>query len=141
MAYKFDKSGKVLPPTAEEIAAGDAAGDYVVVRDQGVMKSGKHYWVYLQVKPSKYKAFMQAVKAKKPIKHKEYGTILKLGFGKEIPDDVKEEMAKKYNCDDDYMKNQKEKLKVARTAFDKKQEDKKLGDIVAMMKLQQMKKK
>jgi hypothetical protein len=136
MAYAFDKSGKLLPPTAAELTAADA-DSFIVVRDQGVLKSGKPYWVYLAVKPSKYKEFMQAAKAHKTIRHKDYGKILKHGFDKIIPSTVQEEMKQKYGCDENYIDNLAQKLKAARTQFDKKQEDKKIGDIVAMLKKKQ----
>lgn len=102
------------------------------------MQNGKPYWVYLAVKPSKYKEFMQAAKAHKTIRHKDYGKIVKRGFDKHIPLAVQEEMKQKYGFDDDYTNTLAQKLKAARTKFDKQQEDQKIGDIVAMLKMKKL---
>jgi hypothetical protein len=138
MAYQFDKSGKLKAPTAAELAAADAdPNSYIIVLDQGTMRNGNPYWVYLAVKPSKYKEFIQATKARKSITHKNFGTVLKYGFDKQVPLAAQEEMKQKHGFDENYLQKLAKDLKAAKTQFDKQQEDKKIGDIVAMLKMKQ----
>jgi len=121
-------------PTAAELAAADSHSA-IIVLDQGSMKTGRPYWAYLAVTPSKYKEFIEATKARKPIRHKDYGKVLKHGFAKQVPLDVQDEMKREHGFDEHYLETLAKELRVARTQFDKQQEDKKIGDIVAMLKM------
>jgi len=136
MAYEFDTSGKIKPLTAAELEAADV-DSYILVLIQGLLKSGRPYWAYLAVKPSKYKEFLQANKENKSIRHKDYGKVIKRGFDKNVPLVVQEEMKAKYGFDENYIENLTQKIKSAKTEFLKQQDDKKISDIVAMLKKRQ----
>ena len=60
--YQFDKSGKLIPPSPDELLAADANSS-IIVLDRGKLKSGNPYWAYVAVKPSKYAEFMRKAKA------------------------------------------------------------------------------
>ena len=138
MTYKFDKSGKLKTLTDAELQAADADSSLIVL-DQGIQEDGKPYWLFLKVKPSKYKEFMQLCRQRKPKRFTDYGTILKYGYNKQVPTAAKTEMREKYGWDDNYIEKLAEDVKEEQKKFVRKQEDKKLGDIVAMLKMKQKK--
>lgn len=64
---------------------------YMVVLCQGQMADGEPYWAYLQIAPSKAKAFKKAQK-KGAFRLEDYGKVLQWGKGASVPQDVKQRM-------------------------------------------------
>ena len=135
MTYHFEKSGALKPYTAEELAAADHTSS-VLVLDQGTLDNGVPYWAYLAVRPSKYAEFMEFTAARKPIRLTEYGVILEYGLDAEVPADVQQAMKQKHGFDNDYKAKLIREIKKAQAEFLENQENKRIGDIVAMLKKQ-----
>ncbi|HEU5380287.1 MAG TPA: hypothetical protein VFV38_33095 [Ktedonobacteraceae bacterium] len=119
--------------TAEELLEADS-DSVVIVLDRGIAVDGRACWVYIAVRPSKYDAFMHAVKMRVHKNYEDYGTVLRYGYGGEVPASVKEEMKHCYGCDDNYMDNLLKDVKSARVAFLQEKEDRKIKEFLAMMK-------
>ncbi len=133
MTYQFDKSGKLKVMTEEELLAADAHSS-VIELDRGALEDGTLYWAYIAVKPSKHKEFKCITAEHKPIILTDYGSILKYGFDKQVPDSIKEEMQRDYDCDDNFLTTLANDIKKEQGTFLKQQEDMRIGDIVAMLK-------
>lgn len=132
MTYQFDASGRLRPLTEAELAARDAdPKSAVIVRIIGTLDSGGPFWLYLAVKPSKYKEFMQREGS---IRYADYGTVLRYGFEKGVPAAVTEEMKQCHGCDDGFLAAVIGEAKAAQAKFLKQQEGQRLNDIVAMLK-------
>ncbi len=116
MAYRFEKSGKLKESAAEELTAADANSS-VIVLDDGVLDDGTPYWLYIAVKPSKYREFMRLIRERQPMLFKDYGVIVRYGFEKEAPPAVKEEMKRLHGCDDHFMTIVAKEVKEAQTVF------------------------
>jgi hypothetical protein len=136
MNYHFDKSGKIMPPSAEELAVADAEVD-IIVLDTGTFEDGTPYWAYVGIKPSKYSTFMGMTSQQKLIAFEDYGTILKHGFEKEVPAHIKEEMKNNHNFDEHYIERLRKDIIDTQTVFLKQQEAKRINDIVSMLKNKQ----
>lgn len=135
MTYQFDKSGKLREPTEAELVAADAdPAAAVIVLDDGVLEDGSPYWLYIAVKPSKYKEFLGLLRSQARMRLADYGTILRYGFEKEVPASVKEEMKRQYGCDDAFMAKVAADVKAEQQLFLRQQEDRRLADIVSMLK-------
>ena len=103
----------------------------VIVLATGKLEGGEPYWLYIAVKPSKYKTFMEAREA---VRFADYGDILAYGFEEEVPAGVKEEMERKYDCHDDFMAVVTKEIVAAQAAFLQRQEAQRIDDIVTMLK-------
>jgi hypothetical protein len=136
MSYEFDASGKLLPPSAQDLANADADLD-IIVFDEGTLKDGSPYWAYIAIKPSKYATFMTLTQRGEPIALEEYGRLIKHGFEAEVPRAVKEAMKQDYGFDDAYITKLGQRLVEAQTTFLKQRETVRISDIVAMLKNQQ----
>ena len=134
MAFRFDPSGKIQSPSREALEAADNGGESIIVLDQGVLADGTPYWAYIAVNPSKYREFIQLSKAKKPKRLDAYGTILKYGFERDIPEAAKQVMKDEYGFDEHYETKLVGQIKAARLTFLKQQESQRIGDIVNMLK-------
>lgn len=135
MSYRFDPSGKLQEPTEDELRSADAdPGAAVIVLDDGVLPDGSPYWLYIAVRPSKYKEFLRLVRSRAPLCFADYGTVLRYGFESEVPAGVQEEMGRQYGCDDAFMAKVATEVKAAQQLFLRQQEEKRLTDIVAMLK-------
>lgn len=132
MSYKFTPFGKVRPMTPEELAEADA-DSYIVVYYYNTDEHGTPYWLCLAIKPSLYAEFMHRVKTNQSVRFKDYGDILRYGQDEEIPDDVRQEMKEKHGCHDNYVEFLAQDIKNAEALY-QKNEDKRIGDIVAMLK-------
>lgn len=140
MAYVFDKSGTRQRVTDDVLEADGDDGSHVIVLDHGTSTDGRPYWLYLWVPRNKYKEFRHRVAQRLTTNFADYGNIIRYGYDWQAPDNVKQEMAEQYGCDEAYINWLIEDADKARNAFLKQKEvydSKRLGDIVAMMKKQQ----
>ncbi len=136
MTYKFKENGELDELTAAELVAEDAYSA-ITVLDRGVTADGTPYWLYIDVKPSKFQDFVRAVRSGTPKVFEDYGTILKFGYDKEVPESVKEEMKQQYGFDENCIENLKKDIRAEQKKFLEKKEDNRIGDIVAMLKKKQ----
>ncbi|NBX03990.1 MAG: hypothetical protein EBR02_08045 [Alphaproteobacteria bacterium] len=136
MTHEFDKSGKLIEPSAEQLSAADGELD-IIVLDSGIMEDGAPYWAYIAIKPSHYKEFMRMTRQGQPIILEEYGEILKHGFDEHVPLEAVDAMREEYGFDENYVEKLGKKLVEVQTVFIKQRENQRLTDIVAMMKKKQ----
>jgi eukaryotic-like serine/threonine-protein kinase len=134
--FRFDESGRLASPTAEESQDADADSS-ITVFDRGTLSTGDRYWAYVKVRTSKYEEYMEAARSHRTIRLKDFGTIVRSGFGDTVPETVKEEMKRDYGCDDHYMERLREQVKKEQNEFLRQQEDEKLARIVDMLKKKQ----
>lgn len=121
--------------TEEELEEADAHS-YIVVCYFDTTDDGRPYWLYLAVKPSKYREFMCRTENHQPVRFKDYGDILRYGFDKDIPLEVKREMKEKYGCDDHYMEFIIQDIQNAENTF-QEENNQRIANIVAMLKKKQ----
>jgi len=131
----FDESGKLKPPTAEELAEADR-DTAILCYTTGVLDDGRPYYAYIAVTPSRYSEFMQKTKARYVMVLGEYGTVIAAGFETEAPAEVKQEMRDKYGFDEEYQEKLIQRVRAEQDTFMKAKEDKRIMDIVAMLKTQ-----
>ncbi len=131
--YDFDGSGKVKAPPAEQLKAADA-DTAIIAYTSGTTGDGRPYYAYLAVRPSKYREFYELSSARKEITLGDYGKIVLAGFEPAPPPDVVQHMRDKYGFDEHYERKLKEEVSRQRGQFSARQEEKRLMDIVAMMK-------
>jgi len=133
MVYQFEPSGKLKILTEQELAVseGDSA---IIVYHEGILEDGSPYWVYVAVKPSKYKAFTDKASRKEVIEYNQYGEIIQYGFDTVVPESIKELMKREYGCDDKFMDVLVADFKAAQASFLKEQENKRISEFIAMMK-------
>jgi len=133
--FVFEASGKLVPPTVEELAEADREAA-VLCYTTGEMNDGRHYYAYIAVIPSRYREFMQKTTAREIITLGDYGTVIVADFQTEAPPDVKQEMHEKYGFDDSYQEKIIQRVYGERNAFMKAKEEKRIMDIVLMLKKQ-----
>jgi hypothetical protein len=133
MTYSLEPSGKLKLLTPEELAAADIDST-IIVLNTGVLEDGTPYWAYVAVKPSRYSEFMRLTASRQPISLKEYGEILKCGLDKTVPEAARQEMARDYGCDDNYLSLLAEDVRKAQLAYLTDQVSHNIGDIVAKLK-------
>lgn len=104
----------------------------LIVCDRGTTDRGDPYWLYLLVNPEKYEEYMRLTAEHTLIRFEDYGTILKYGYGKEIPESVRQEIREEYDYDDSYRDVFIQNAKP--TSSTKQQADGHINDIVAMLK-------
>ena len=134
--FRFDESGKLKELTAAELQKSEADSN-IIVLDRGKLEDGRPFWVYIRVKPSKYKDFAKASREGRPKRLTDYGTILKYGFDKEVPASVKLAMKQKYGCDDNHMSTLMNELKVTQDLYISQKEAQRIAEIVEMLKKKQ----
>jgi hypothetical protein len=136
-SYKFHKSGALKDMTTEELKEADADTSLITFNRGIVATDGRPYWLYIAVKPSKSREFMEATRAGKTIKFRDFGEILEYGFEKEVPASMKQKMKEKYGCDDNYMEKLNKDVFEAQVLFFRQQEAARIADIVEMLKKKQ----
>jgi hypothetical protein len=133
MATLLNTEGKLAHPTAADLQAADAVSEIICFTD-GKLNDGTPYWAYLAVKPSKYASFHAATKARQSMMLSDYGRIIRYGNDAAVPAEEQEVMKNEYGFDDHYVEKLVKKAEVEQDVFLKQKEDKRLMDIVAMMK-------
>lgn len=134
-AYAFDNAGKLKMPTAEQLAESDKTVG-IISYTTGVFEDGRPYYAFITVKPSKYAEFHRMTKERRALKLTDYGIIITGDFLPEAPADVVRHMEKEYGYDFDFEEKLKEEVVKQRAANSNKQEEKRIMDIVAMLKAQ-----
>jgi hypothetical protein len=135
MSIRLEPSGKVQKPTAEELKAADENSG-VLCLSKGVLDSGKPYFAYIAVKPSLFEEFYKRSSARETFVLDDYGIIIYMDELAEPPIEVQENMREFYGFDEDMPKKLLEELKKERAEYAGKQEEKRVMDIVAMLKAQ-----
>jgi hypothetical protein len=135
MSIRLESTGKVQKPTAEELKAADENSG-VLCLSKGVLDSGKPYFAYIAVKPSKFEEFYRRSSARETFVLDDYGMIIYMDELPEPPIEVQENMREFYGFDEDLPKKLLEELKTARAEYGVKNEEKRIMDIVAMLKNQ-----
>ena len=130
--FNFEPSGKLKLPSQEELlkADNDAA---ILTYSHGTM-DGNPYWAYVAVKPSKYREFSRRSAARESLVFKDYGTVLAGGFAASPPAEVVREMQEKYGADPAYEDKLVAEANKQQDAFVAKREEKRIMDIVTMLK-------
>lgn len=137
MGYKFDRSGKLKSVNDEEWDSARDDGSYVVLFDSGTTTDGKAFWLYIAVKTGKYKEFLRLTTRRATIRYADYGNILRYGFAQEVPEDIKQEMKKKYGNNEQYEQWLQHDIEKARQLFLKERtakKDTRVSDIVAKLR-------
>jgi len=136
MTFHLENSGRLKILTDAELAASE--GDSVViVYNRGKLEDGSPYWLYIAVKPSKYREYVEKTSKHEMITFSDYGEIIKYGYEESVPDDIRIEMEREYGCNENYLDTLTKKLRAEQVAFLNKKEDKRITDIVAMLKKKQ----
>jgi len=111
----------------------DAASS-IIAYTNGVTNDGRPYYAYVAVKPSLYREFCELTSARKTIVLNDFGGIIEGNFEASPPAHVVARMREEYGFDENYEQAIKEEVSRQRGKFTAKQEEKRLMDIVAMMK-------
>src|SRR5947209_586037 len=91
---------QVTPPPLSPQAMADLLCT-VILLCRGKDIDGNPFWAYMCVKPSMANAFKTA-RSKGSFNLEDYGTILEVGEGDEIPPDVRERMERQYGVNHHY---------------------------------------
>lgn len=134
-AFAFDAAGNFQPPSAEELARLDSIAS-IIAYSYGFMEDGRPYWAYVAVKPSLYQQFYAQSVARQSMVVGDYGTILAAGFESEPPAHIVQQMQDSYGCDPRYEEKLIAEVRKEQAAALSQNEEKRLMDIVAMMKNQ-----
>jgi|GEM_PF-2462035 len=132
-AYNFDNTGKLKSPSQEQLQEADG-GAMIVAYTTGTMQDGRDYYAYVGVKPSKYREFSELSEKRAPLRLNDYGRVLMAGFEQSAPAEVVKAMREQYGFDEHYEQALRVELERQRDKAGEKQEEKRLMDIVAMMK-------
>ncbi len=132
-SYQFENSGKLKAQSAETLKKADEGASIIAYTD-GVTASGKPYYAYIAVKPSKYREFYERTKARESIRLGDFGKIIVYGYETKPPSAVVVHMREKFGYDEEYEAKLQAEVARQRTQFSIDQEEKRLLDIVAMMK-------
>src|SRR5688572_19152615 len=73
----------------------------IILLCRGTGTNGKAFWAYMCIKPSMAESFKEA-HAKGPFKLEDYGTILEIGDGSQVPPDVQLRMERDYGVNHHY---------------------------------------
>jgi len=73
----------------------------IILLCRGTGTDGKPFWAYMCVKPSMAQAFKDA-QDKGSFHLEDYGTILEMGEGEDVPPDVKARMEREYGINHNY---------------------------------------
>ncbi len=133
-AYQFESSGKLRAQSPAALQQADS-GASIIAYTNGTTADGRAYYAYIAVKPSKYREFHQKSKARQSMKLNDYGKIIVYGYEPKAPTTVVQHMRSKYGFDEEYETRLRSEVENARREFSIGQEEKRLMDIVAMMKM------
>lgn len=132
-AFAFHKNGTLEPPPQAALEAADD-DTLIITYTTGKLADGRPYYAFISVKPSRYKAFNDAMKSKKPVCLKDYGDILACDFTEQPSAEVISHMHKAYGYNDNFMPKLQDELTKQRLAYNAMQEEIRLGDIVKKLK-------
>lgn len=130
--YTLDESGKLVVPTVGELLKLDGDSS-VIMLIGGKTVEQKPYWMYIAVRPSKYKEFKEAIKDGKNLRFTDYGVVVKYGYDEKVPAAVKEEMRLKYGSEENYMDKVVNQIRDTKNVFLRHQEARRIFDVVEML--------
>jgi hypothetical protein len=136
MASLLNASGKLAVPTQADLQTADEVAE-IICFVEGTLDDATPYWVYLALKPSKYASFISVTKAPQTFLLSDYGTVLRYGTEALVPVEAQEQMKCEYGFDDRYVDKLVKKAEAEQDRFLKQNEERRLGDIVAIMKKNQ----
>lgn len=76
-------------------APSPAQQSYMVILCEGYLSDGEPFWAYLQVAPTRARAFKEA-QTRGVFNIEEYGEILEWGKGDRVPDDIRRRMEREH---------------------------------------------
>ena len=120
--FKFDKSGKLRQPTAEEWKKADEE-DAILSLSRGTAADGRPYYAFIAVTPSKYAEYYRLSMEHKPFILDDYGTVIISEYLAEPPEDVLDWMAEDYDYDPDFQEKVTEQFQKEGAEFLSKGED------------------
>lgn len=129
----FEPSGQIKSPTAEELAEADK-DSAILCYTNGILQDDRPYYVYMAVKPSRYKAFKEMTDAGKCITFSDYGEIIAAGFEAYPPPEVVQKIHDTYGFDEDFTEKLVQGIRADQSVFMEQQEKKRIDDIVTMLK-------
>lgn len=135
-SFDFESSGKLQLPSQGELLSADE-DSAILAYSHGTVEDGRDYWAYIAIKPSLYRSFYKLSAARQTLALDEYGTVLAAGFTKEPPPEVRHEMKEKYGADPHYEDKLVAEANRQQDVFVKHQEEKRMADIVTMLKMKQ----
>lgn len=136
-SLQFDNDGKIKTASAESLTQADANGAAIIAFSSGNTASGRPYYAYVAVKPSKYREFCEKSEARETIKLSDYGRVVAHGFESAPPASVVQHMYEQYGFDETYESRLKAEISSQRQKDSLQKEEDRLMDIVAMMKAKQ----
>ncbi|MDP9126862.1 MAG: hypothetical protein M3N08_01190 [Pseudomonadota bacterium] len=71
----------------------------------GLTADGHDFYAYVSLRPSLYDEYCRKVEAKEKVDVEKFGRVLKKGFGKEPPEDVKRYMHETFGIDPDFLEH------------------------------------
>lgn len=133
VTYTFESSGNIQVPSQQELKEIDDEVA-IITYTNGTTEDGRPYYAYLAVKPSKYTEFHERTSASETIVLNDYGNIIACGFETGPPPEVIRQMREEYGYDEHYAQKLKSEASRQRKIFSARQEEKRVQDIVAMLK-------
>jgi len=134
-SFIFEPSGQMKIPTTEDLAIADEDNG-ILVLSRGVQADGTPYYAYIVVIPSKFAEFMRKTEEKIACDLESYGDVLFAESLAEPPVEIAEMMRDCYDFDEEFQQKLFEEMKKEQKVFVGKKEEKRIMDIVAMMKKQ-----
>jgi hypothetical protein len=133
ITYLFEPSGQLKVPSEQELKDIDIEVA-IICYTNGTTEDGRPYYAYVAVTPSKYMEFHRMTAARNTIVLNEYGRIVAGGFEAKPPPDVIRKMREDYGYDEHFAQKLKDEVTRQRGTFSTNQEEKRLMDIVSMLK-------
>jgi len=131
-SFMFEASGKIKIPTAEDLAIADQDNG-ILVLSRGVQANGIPYYAYISVMPSKFAEFTHNTEENIACDLESYGDVLFAEELAEPPEEIVQIMRECYGFDEDFQEKLFDKMKKEQKEFIKKNEEKRIMNIIAMM--------
>jgi hypothetical protein len=135
MSFTLEADGKVKKPSSEDLRQADEESG-IICLSKGTLADGSPYYAYIAVKPSKFAEFHRLSSERKAIDLDDYGEVLAFGKKAEPSEATKDTMCFVHGFDENFQNRLVEELQKERSTFGEKQEEKRVMDIVAMLKNQ-----
>ena len=131
--FDSEPSGRLKLPSQEELLKADEDAA-ILAYSCGTMSDGRPYWAYVAVKPSLYRQFYKLSAARQTMVLSNYGEVLAIGHATEPPPEVVRAMREKYGADPAYEDKLIAEANRQQDVSVKNQEEKRIMDIVTMLK-------
>lgn len=94
---------QITPPPLSSLSMADLLCT-IVMLCRGVDTNGKPFWAYMCIKPSMAQAFKEA-REKGNFHLEDYGTILEMGEGEDVPPEMRQQMERDYGVNHHYQED------------------------------------